>query len=234
MIALAALFVPHYLATAIGVEELRDSPWDVVVGVGVIVALAVVRLVTPAAAVRACARDRRDRVRRAPAAVLLGIPLLFDPSARRGHDLGVADPAWDELAFALPLAMLAYTGLETVANLAAEAREPGRTLPRSLFAGIGAVVAVSFCVAVVGPGGVPGRQRSRRPSATSGALHRSRASRTRIGEMPSALGDMLVFLISMSGVVVLLAAVTTSMSGAGRLTLLAGAAQHAPARASSG
>ena len=36
--------------------------------------------------------------------------------------------------------MLAYTGLETVANLAEEAREPGRTLPRSLFSAIGLVV----------------------------------------------------------------------------------------------
>ena len=34
--------------------------------------------------------------------------------------------------------MLAFTGLETVANLAAETREPGKTLPRSLFVGIGA------------------------------------------------------------------------------------------------
>ena len=33
-----------------------------------------------------------------------------------------------------------YTGLETVANLAQEAREPGKTLPRSLFVGLGAVV----------------------------------------------------------------------------------------------
>ena len=52
-------------------------------------------------------------------------------------------PSWSSLAFAVPLAMLAYTGLETVANLAAETRSPGKTLPRSLFAGIGAVVAVS-------------------------------------------------------------------------------------------
>ena len=37
--------------------------------------------------------------------------------------------------------MLAYTGLETVANLAQEAREPGKTLPRSLFVGLGAAVA---------------------------------------------------------------------------------------------
>ena len=71
-----------------------------------------------------------------------------------GIDIGVA-PTWSALAFALPVAMLAYTGLETVANLAAETREPGRTLPRSLFAGIGVTVLVSFGIAIVGLSAFP-------------------------------------------------------------------------------
>src|ERR687888_1008691 len=44
VIALAALFVPHYVGTAIGWDAVADEPWDVVAGIGVIVALAVVRL----------------------------------------------------------------------------------------------------------------------------------------------------------------------------------------------
>ena len=46
-------------------------------------------------------------------------------------------PSWSSIALALSLATLAYTGLETITNFAAEVREPGRTLPRSLFLGIG-------------------------------------------------------------------------------------------------
>ena len=46
--------------------------------------------------------------------------------------------------------MLAYTGLETVANLAEETREPGTTLPRSLFSSIGLVVIVTVLIAIVG------------------------------------------------------------------------------------
>src|SRR5918995_116586 len=42
--ALAALFVPHYLA-ALGLDALRDAPWDTIVGVSIIVGLAVIRLV---------------------------------------------------------------------------------------------------------------------------------------------------------------------------------------------
>ena len=45
--------------------------------------------------------------------VVLGLALVFSPDAlTQGVDVGIA-PTWDELAFALPLALLAYTGLET-------------------------------------------------------------------------------------------------------------------------
>ena len=59
-----------------------------------------------------------------------------DARARRSG----TSPTWHALAFALPLAMLAFTGLETVANLAAEARRPGVDLPRSVFGGIATVI----------------------------------------------------------------------------------------------
>jgi APA family basic amino acid/polyamine antiporter len=214
--ALAALFVPHYLA-ALGWDALGEAPWDTVVGVVIVAALAAVRLVRRpqlyalAVAVAVIALTTHLLL------IVFGLPLLFDrASLGAGVDLG-SEPAWDELAFALPLAMLAYTGLETVANLAAEAREPGRTLPRSLFAGIGAVVAVSFAVAVVGLSAFPadagatalGERWRLAPLAGIAEAIRS--------ELPAAVGETLVVVVAVSGVVVLLAAATTSMSGAGRL-----------------
>jgi APA family basic amino acid/polyamine antiporter len=218
VIALAALFVPHYLAVALGVEALRESPWDVAGGVAVIAALAVVRFVRRpqlyALAIGIAAVAFVAHV----VLIVLGVPLLFDAQAiEAGTEIG-RSPSWGDLAFALPLAMLAYTGLETVANLAAEAREPGRTLPRSLFAGIVAVVVVSVAVALVGVSAFP---------AVGGATALGEEWRLAplagiaeaIGdELPTAFGDALVFAIGSSGVLVLLAAVSTSMSGAGRLT----------------
>ena len=35
VIALAALFAPHYFGAAVGWDGIRDKPWDIVVGVGV-------------------------------------------------------------------------------------------------------------------------------------------------------------------------------------------------------
>src|SRR4029453_1248862 len=82
--------------------------------------------------------------------VALGFALVFSGDAlTHGMSLGES-PTWHAIAFSLPLAMLAYTGLETVANLAEETRRPGKDLPSSFLAGIGLVVAVYFGIAIVG------------------------------------------------------------------------------------
>ena len=84
-----------------------------------------------------------------------GMVLLFSPSAlTRGLSLGT-HPSWHDIAFAVPLAMLAYTGLETVANYAEEARRPGRDLPRSLFSAISLVVVIYVLLALVGLSAFP-------------------------------------------------------------------------------
>src|SRR5689334_15450157 len=141
VIALSALFFPHYLGLAIGWHSIAQRPGDVIVGCVVILAIAPVRLLRQT-------RDLYSFTLVVPVLdlvtqlllVVLGFAFLFSPSAlTRGLDVGT-QPSWHEIAFALPLAFLAYTGLETVANFAEETRQPGRDLPRSLFTGIGAVV----------------------------------------------------------------------------------------------
>jgi APA family basic amino acid/polyamine antiporter len=217
VIALSAVFLPHYLGTAIGVNALRESPWDLVVAVAVILGIAGVRLA------------RRSQLHTAGLAVagldlatqllllILGLSLLVSPDTLTGGiDLGVA-PTWDELAFALPLAMLAYTGLETVANLAEETREPGRTLPRSLFSAIGLVVVLTALIAVVGLSAFPvedgrtalGEEWLKAPIA--GIVEALQA------HLPGWLGDVLLVYVGLTGALVLLAAATTSVSGFTRL-----------------
>src|SRR3954462_9836858 len=149
VIALSALFLPHYLGAALKWESLDHNPWDVVVGVAVIVAVAALRLVRRSAFYRygivVAVLDLLTQL----LLVVLGFAFLFSGDAlTRGISIG-SDPNWHQIVFALPLAMLAYTGLETVANLAEETREPGRALPRSLFSGIGLVVLIYAATALV-------------------------------------------------------------------------------------
>jgi basic amino acid/polyamine antiporter, APA family len=206
VIALAALFVPHYLAAVVGWDALSDSPGDVVAAVAVITGLAAVRLVR---------RPQLYVLAVAIAVVAIVTHLLLIAFAQPHVSVAVlrqtGGPSWEDIAFALPLAMLAYTGLETVANLAAETREPGRTLPRSLFAGIGAVVVVSVAVAVAALAALPVDQ-----GATD------LASTWRLAPLAGVAdelgGEALRVFVAAGGVIVLLAAVSTSMSGAGRLT----------------
>ena len=62
--------------------------------------------------------------------VLLGFALIFSPHVlSRNVHWGVA-PTWSDFLLAIPVAMIAYTGIETVSNLAEEARDPARNIPR--------------------------------------------------------------------------------------------------------
>ena len=129
VIALSALFLPHYLGAALKWESLEHNPWDVVVGVGVIMGVALVRLVRRSAFYRygivVAVLDLSTQM----LLVVLGFAFLFSRDAlTHGVSIGT-HPTWHQIAFALPLAMLAYTGLETVANLAEEARRAGSRPP---------------------------------------------------------------------------------------------------------
>jgi APA family basic amino acid/polyamine antiporter len=218
VMALSALFVPHYLAGAVGQSSLRESPWDAVVGCAVIAVIAGVRIA------------RRTRLHLGSLAValldllvqgllvVLGVALLLSPETL-GDGLGFASGQdWGDLAFALPLAMLAYTGLETVANLAEEATEPGRTLPRSLFSAIGLVVVVTVLIGAIGLSAYPvsngetalGEQWLEAPLVGIAASFD--------GSLPGLLVDALEVAVGISGALILVGAATTSFSGITRLT----------------
>ena len=123
VIALSALFIPHYLAGAFQIPALDHNPWDVVFGVAVITLVAAVRLVRRPSlygfGILVPALDLITQL----LLVVLGFVFVFSGHAlTQGLSLG-HEPTWHALAFSLPLAMLAFTGLETVANLAEEARD---------------------------------------------------------------------------------------------------------------
>jgi APA family basic amino acid/polyamine antiporter len=147
--------------------------------------------------------------------VALGLALVFSPDAiTSGIHVG-ASPTWDDLAFALPLAMLAFTGLETVANLAEETREPGRTLPRSLFSAIGLVVLITVLIAAVGLSALP--VEGGETELAEEWLFAPLVGIVSALGLPSGLEDVLRVYVGLTGALVLFAAATTSMSGFTRL-----------------
>jgi basic amino acid/polyamine antiporter, APA family len=214
VIALSALFMPHYLAGAFFTKIHR--PWDVVVGCFLIAGIAVVRLIHRTRLHRWALIVALIDLATQLLIVALGMALLFSPDAlSAGTSIG-EHPSWHSIAFAIPLAMLAYTGLETVANLAEETRRPGRDLPRSLFGAIGLVVVLYMAVAVVALSAFPAERGTLLGSNWIRAPLVGVAAEIR-AQVPAVIGDPLQVFVGLSGALILLTAATTSISGFGRL-----------------
>ena len=81
--------------------------------------------------------------------------LVLNPSllVHQVH-LGIA-PSWRELIFALSLAMLAYTGIETVSNMAEEAKDPGVQVPKAVNLVVLAVLGVYAGISVIALSALP-------------------------------------------------------------------------------
>jgi APA family basic amino acid/polyamine antiporter len=129
-IAISAFFVPHYLGAFF--PALGHSPGDVIGGIAVIALLAVVNI-------RGLGESANLNIALAVldlctqiALVVLGSLLVLHPSTLIGQiHLGVA-PSYSQLIFAVSISMLAYTGIETVSNMAEEARDPGEQVPKAV------------------------------------------------------------------------------------------------------
>jgi basic amino acid/polyamine antiporter, APA family len=153
-IAISAFFVPHYLS--IFWSPLRSNPWDIVGGAVVVVFLVLLNIV----GIREAARlnillavlDFATQL----LLVLVGFALIFDHHVVFEANLhwGVA-PTWGQFFLAIPIAMIAYTGIETVSNLAEEARDPPRDIPRSITWVAAAVFAIYFTLPLIALSGLP-------------------------------------------------------------------------------
>jgi basic amino acid/polyamine antiporter, APA family len=139
-VAISAFFVPHYLG--VFWEPLGESPADIVFGIGVVAILAVLNIVgvreSAGLNVFLALADFFTQL----ALVVVGLVLVFSPDTLVNNvDFGVS-PTLTDFLIAIPVGMVAYTGIETISNMAEEARDYGRTIPR----GIGGVVVAVFAI----------------------------------------------------------------------------------------
>ena len=152
-IALSAFSVPHYLGAFF--PPLLHNPWDIIGGLVVIAVLAVLNIrglgeSSKVNATLACV-DLATQI----VLVIIGVFLVLNPARLVDQvDLGTA-PTVSQLIFALSIAMLAYTGIETVSNMAEEARDPGREVPRAVNLVVVAVLVVYFGMSVVALSALP-------------------------------------------------------------------------------
>jgi APA family basic amino acid/polyamine antiporter len=82
--------------------------------------------------------------------VILGIFLLLNIQVVISNiHWGIA-PTWGNFLASVSIAMVSYTGIETISNMSEEAKNPGRTVPRATFYVIGAVLFVSAFLPTIG------------------------------------------------------------------------------------
>jgi APA family basic amino acid/polyamine antiporter len=153
-VAISAFFVPHYIGGLFW-EPLRSSPGDIVAGAVVIVVLAVIN-------VRGVKESTTLNVLLAVTdfltqllLVLVGAVLVFSPETLVDNvHLGIA-PTWEDFILAIPIGMLAYTGIETISNLAEEARDETKTIPVAINRVRIAVFAIYFTLPAIALSALP-------------------------------------------------------------------------------
>src|SRR5919198_377364 len=139
-VAISAFFVPHYLS--VFWPTLHHSPGDIIGGIVVVVVLGALNIVGVKEAaglnVFLALADFATQL----VLVVVGLVLVFSPSTLV-HNIHLGTfPTISNFLIAIPVGMVAYTGIETISNMAEEARDYGHTIPRSIAGVVIAVIAI--------------------------------------------------------------------------------------------
>ena len=213
LIAVAALTVPAYLA-AFYAPIGRGT-------VEIVVALAVIALVTADNLTGVSARRIRTRLLITIAdlilqalIIVLGFALVFDPHALSASiNLGTA-PSWSDLAFALPIAVIAFTGVEAAASIAGEVTASRKQVKLLVGPGSAVIVLVYVGISLVGVGALPVHD----GMTALGTTH-IKAPVLGVVEAfhPKWLADVLKYAVAIGGALGLFAAAGSAMLGVSRV-----------------
>jgi basic amino acid/polyamine antiporter, APA family len=130
-IAISAFFVPHYIGGILW-APLRHSPGDIAGGIVVVAALSAINVLgakeSAGVNVALAVVDFCTQL----LLVVVGAVLVLSPDTLANNvHLGVA-PTWKNFLVSVPVAMIAYTGIETISNMAEEATDEERTIPAAI------------------------------------------------------------------------------------------------------
>jgi APA family basic amino acid/polyamine antiporter len=228
-VAISAFFVPHYLA--VFWPALGHSPGDVIGGAALVVGLAALNI-------RGTEESSKLNLILAVAdlatqVVLVGIGIVLVLSPQILVDnihLGVA-PTWSKFALGIAVGMIAYTGIETISNMAEEAKDAARTIPRSVGFVVVAVLGLYLLIPIVALSAMPVVQDSAGHYVT--ALGSKFADDPILGIVEN-LGlsngptEVLRYYVGVLAAVILLIATNAGLIGVSRLTYSMGQHRQLP------
>jgi APA family basic amino acid/polyamine antiporter len=227
--AISAFFVPHYLA--VFWPWLGESPGDIIGGAVLILGLALINIRGTEESAKLnlvlAIADLATQV----VLVGIGLVLVLSPEILIDNiNLGVA-PTWSDFALGIAVGMIAYTGIETISNMAEEAKDAARTIPRSVGLTVFAVLAMYLLIPIVALSAMPVTQDAAGNYATE--LGTTFADDPILGIVENlglahGLTEIMRYYVGVLAAVILLIATNAALIGVSRLTYSMGQHRQLP------
>jgi basic amino acid/polyamine antiporter, APA family len=230
-VAISAFSVPHYLAVFWG--PLGHGPADVIATLILIALLAALNIKGTQESARVnlvlALADLATQV----VLVGIGLVLVFSPTTLVNNvHLGVA-PSWGDFALGIAVGMVAYTGIETISNMAEEAKDAARSIPRGVAYVVMAVVGLYALL--------PAIALSAMPVHLNAAGHYTTELGTKFANDPvlgiveniglgPGMTSVLRVYVGVLAAVILFIATNAALIGVSRLTYSMGAHRQLPER----
>ncbi len=152
-VAISAFFVPNYLAVFL--PALKTQPYNAIGGIVTIVFLVALNVIGIKEAARLnvilALLDLGTQV----LLMVVGVVVLLEPRILIEQiDLGTV-PTWSHLIYGISIGTIAYTGIETVSNMAEEASNPDRDVPRAINYVLVAVLVVYLGISMTALSAMP-------------------------------------------------------------------------------
>jgi basic amino acid/polyamine antiporter, APA family len=231
-VAISAFFVPHYLS--VFWEPLGEGPGDIIAAIVLIALLAALNVKGTKESSRLNLVLAIGDLLTQLALVGIGVALVLDPQILVDNvDFGVA-PTWGNFALGIAVGMIAFTGIETISNMAEEARDAKRTVAQGTGLTVLAVLFMYSFLPLIALSAMPVTQ-----DPATGA-YATELGTTYAGDpvlgivenmgLSAALTDALRYYVGVLAAVILIIATNAGLIGVSRLTFSMGQHRQLPER----
>ena len=228
-VAISAFFVPHYLA--VFWEPLGEGPGDVFGGIVLIALLAALNVKGTQESTRfnlvLAVADLATQI----VLVVIGFALVFNTDVLVSNvELGVA-PTWSDFALGVAVGMIAYTGIETISNMAGEARDASKTVPQGTGLTVLAVFGLYALLPLIALSAMPVEQNAAGEYTTE--LGTTFADDPVLGivenlGLGASLTELMRVYVGVLAAVILIIATNAALIGVSRLTYSMGQYRQLP------
>src|ERR687897_1019386 len=231
-IAISAFFVPHYLA--VFWDPLGKGPGDVIGGIVLIALLAALNVKGAQESTRLNLMLAVGDLLTQFVLVVIGIALVLNPGILIDNvQLGVA-PTWGNFALGIAVGMIAYTGIETISNMAEEAKDATRTVTQGTGLTVLAVLVMYSFLPIIALSAMPVTQDQATGQFTT-ELGTTYADDPVLGVVENlglgvGLTEVLRYYVGVLAAVILIIATNAALIGLSRLTFSMGQYRQLPER----